>query len=108
MEWFRFYHDVVNDPKVQRLTPALFKHWVNCICLASSNDNRGTIPPVADVAFALRIKPGAAQAIIDNLISEGLFDRAENGVVSVHGWEQRQRQSDDVASRVRKHRVKST
>ena len=44
--WFRMYAEVVDDPKVQRLSPALFRAWVNVLCLAASN---GGVVPVNDV-----------------------------------------------------------
>ena len=33
MNWFRFYHGALHDPKVQSLRPELFKFWVNLLCL---------------------------------------------------------------------------
>jgi hypothetical protein len=35
--WFRVYDDVVDDPKVQRLEPSLFKALINLWCLTSAN-----------------------------------------------------------------------
>jgi len=35
--WFRVHDDLVDDPKVQRLDPRLFKALVNLWCLASAN-----------------------------------------------------------------------
>lgn len=104
MKWFRFYHDAVNDPKVQRLSPALFKHWVNLLCLSSQNEERGTLPPLSDIAFALRLKPSEASRILSELTKEGLFDQQEDGTFCAHNWTQRQRNSDDVSTRVRRHR----
>ena len=43
--WFRFYNEALDDPKVQKLPPALFKSWVNLLCLTARHD--GTLPPAA-------------------------------------------------------------
>ena len=47
--WFRFYDEALDDPKVQRLAPHLFKTWINLLCLASKED--GTMPSNDDIAF---------------------------------------------------------
>jgi hypothetical protein len=59
--WFRVYDDVVDEPKIQRLEPSLFKALINLWCLTSAN--RGVLPPIHEVAFKLRMKPpeGAAR-----------------------------------------------
>ena len=53
MKWFRFYADALDDPKVQRLPPPIFKTWVNLLCLASKNE--GNLPSAEECAFALRM-----------------------------------------------------
>jgi hypothetical protein len=104
MKWFRLYSSVLHDPKVQRLSPALFKHWVNLLCLASEQDERGMLPCVDDIAFALRIKPSEAAQVMTQLRRAGLVDSTEDGRDFPHNWPQRQRESDDVSTRVRRHR----
>lgn len=103
MEWFRFYHEVVDDPKVQRLAPPLFKHWVNLLCLAARNAERGTLPSLADLAFGLRLSEAKVRAILTDLEAAGLLDR-DGETLQVHGWTRRQKRSDDVSKRVAKHR----
>jgi hypothetical protein len=53
MKWLRLYSDVVSDPKVQRLAAERFKAWINLLCVAGQHD--GILPPMADLAFTLRI-----------------------------------------------------
>jgi hypothetical protein len=108
MKWFRFYSEALHDPKVQRLSPALFKHWVNLLCLACERDDEGRLPEtVDDIAFLLRIKPSEAQSVMTQLRRAGLIDTTPEGRDYPHNWPQRQRQSDDVAARVRRHRAAS-
>lgn len=106
MEWFRFYHEVVDDPKVQRLSPILFKHWVNILCLSSRNSDRGCVPSAPDLSFGLRLSESKVRSICAELIAVGLIDRdTENPVrLRVHAWTSRQKRSDDVTARVNKHR----
>lgn len=93
--WFRFYDDVVNDPKVQRLSPELFKAWVNILCVASKND--GKLPEISEISFTLRIKPERAYKILGDLRLAGLLEDVgdeENTVTRPHNWNGRQFKSD--------------
>lgn len=105
MRWFRFYSEALNDPKVQRLPPALFKHWVNILCLACERDDGGVLPTEEDIAFALRLKPSDAHTIMDQLATAGLVDRAPQGRAEAasgprdarwmpHNWAERQYAGD--------------
>lgn len=107
MNWFRFYHDALDDPKVQRLDPALFKSWVNLLCLASKADERGCLPSIEDIGFALRVSDDEAAQIIDELSRRGLID-GDECEREIHNWHGRQRRSDDVTARVQKHRKGET
>lgn len=102
MSWFRFYGEVINDPKVQKLTPTMFKHWVNVLCLASAHD--GVIPLPNDVAFAMRIGEGRAAEMLDELLALNLLDADDEGTLRPHNWSARQYKSDTSTERVRKHR----
>lgn len=104
MKWFRFYSEALDDPKVQRLSPALFKHWINLLCIVSENEPRGYLPDnVEDVAFKLRVKPSRAKRILSQLVDAGLFE-TQDGRYFSHNWTLRQRESDDSAPRVRRYR----
>ena len=102
--WFRFYAESINDPKVQRLPPHLFKTWVNLLCLTCANG--GNIPPISDVAFQLRMSEFDAQSQVDELIGLGLIDIATDKTLEPHNWKGRQFLSDTSNERVRKHRAK--
>ena len=103
--WFRVYDDLVDDPKVQRLDPPLFKTLINLWCVTSTND--GVLPPIDEIAFKLRIKPQKAQRVLDRLKTEGLIEDDETGT-HPHNWAGRQYKSDvgdpTAAQRMRRHR----
>jgi hypothetical protein len=103
MKWLRLYDDLLDDPKAQQLAPVLFKHWINLLCLASKSEPRGTLPAITDVAFRLRVTSQKARTILNELASVGMID-AEGETFQMHNWSERQRESDNVAARVRKHR----
>lgn len=100
--WFRAYSEALDDPKVQRLHPTLFKAWFNLLCLACQHD--GTLPSNDDIAFRLRVSVQDAQSYMDELIMAGLIDIRPDGSRTPHNWETRQFVSDSSTERVRKHR----
>ena len=103
MQWLRLYDEVLDDPKVQQLTPAMFKHWINLLCLANKGTPRGTLPSINSIAFRLRMSEQKAESIVNDFLALGLIELQES-VMIPHNWGTRQRASDDVAERVRKHR----
>lgn len=108
MKWFRFYSEAVNDPKVQRLPGDLFKLWVNLLCLANENSERGTLPAdIEDVAWRLRIDSDLLRQQLHTLQGMRLLDWSEDTeCYTCHNWEARQKVSDDVTARVNTHRNK--
>lgn len=100
--WFRFYDEALKDRKVQRLSPHLFKAWVNLLCLASKEG--GKIPCDDDVAYELNLSVQDAAQQVQDLILAGLIDIDMRGQRFPHNWAERQYISDTSAARVRKHR----
>lgn len=103
--WFRLYDEVVDDPKVQRLSPELFKSWINLLCLASRNN--GVLPPVIDLEFNLRMKREDIEKLVSELRQHGLIDETKKGVLKPHAWEKRQYKSDTSTDRVKRFRERS-
>jgi len=99
--WFRFYDGALDDPKVQRLSPQVFKGWVNVLCLASKS--KGKLPSLADIAFALRISDHEADTLMQALVSAGLIDDVGGSMVP-HRWYERQYEDTTNAERQRKFR----
>lgn len=89
--WWRAYDEAVDNPKLQRLPPVLFKAWFNLCCITSANG--GTLPPVADIAFKLRTSEAKVRTILSDLTSAGLIDADETGS-RPHNWRARQFISD--------------
>jgi hypothetical protein len=107
--WFRLYDELLDDPKVQRLAPADFKGWINILCLASRNG--GKLPPLCDIAFALRETDDAVSTLVERLRSAGLIVRRSGGSDGAYDapyrWEERQYKSDTSTDRVKRFRQRS-
>ena len=101
--WFRFYIEAIDDPKVQKLSPDIFKTWVNLLCLASAGD--GVLPGIDDMAFRLRLTEKVATDHVSKLRAQGLLDEMPSGLCP-HNWAARQFVSDVSTERVRKFREK--
>jgi hypothetical protein len=99
--WFRVYDNLIDDPKIQRLDPTLFKALINVWCLASAHG--GVLPSIEVIAFKLRIKPEKARRALNDLREAGLVDDDEKGA-HPHNWDQRQFISDGSTSRVKRFR----
>ena len=99
--WFRLYDEVLDDPKVQKLSPELFKFWINLLCLASKKD--GVLPDAEAVSFALRTPFHETRECLDSLFQCGLLDQNKKGMTP-HGWSKRQYKSDTSTDRVKRFR----
>ncbi len=102
--WFRLYTDILNDPKVQRLSADDFKGWINILAL--SKEHEGLLPSTDDVAFRLRITESEAERLVETLTNQGLLDPTDDGLTP-HNWDGRQFLSDDdptAALRARRYR----
>jgi len=105
MQWFRLYSDILEDPKVQNLPPELFKFWINILCVASKND--GKLPPIKDIAFALRMSESETQEALKGIQKAQLIDEKSNqhGItLAPHNWNKRQYKSDTSTERVKRFR----
>ena len=103
MRWFRLYDDVLNDPKVQKLSGETFKLWINVLCIASKHG--GVLPNLEDLAFELRLPTLVCKTEIDILKQAGLIDGDKK--LKPHGWEKRQYKSDTSTERVKRFRERS-
>lgn len=103
-QWFRMYAEVLDDPKVQRLSGDEFKAWVNILCLTAKHD--GNLPDVEDIGFALRLDAKRAEKLVSRLTSAGLLVETETGL-KPNKWDQRQYKSDVSTDRVKRFRERS-
>ena len=108
MKWFRLYSEVMNDPKVQSLRPELFKFWINLLCLANVQKERGSLPPTSEIAFQLRMRTDRVARFLSELQARQLLVTSASGPLKPHHWDVRQPQSDRVAERVKRHRQRSS
>lgn len=105
--WFRFYSEMLENRKVQRLKPPLFKHWVNLMALANLSQRRGYLPPIEDIAFRLRLSEEAVSQVIEELLALRLLDEDDDGY-AMHDWIEWQPDSDANLTPARATRAQRT
>lgn len=99
-QWFRFYDEALNDPKVQSLDGDTFKVWVNLLCVTSQCDGHIFFD---DIPFHLRMGDKQALAYCVKLADKGLLIPTEHGYIP-NGWDKRQYKTDTSAERTKAYR----
>ncbi len=100
--WFRMYDEVVDHPKVQRLSDSAFRAWVNLMCIASRGGGR-IGGDLEDLSFCLRKPRPRVRELLEVLVRAGLIN-AEGDDFRPHDWADHQYESDNAKERVRRHR----
>lgn len=100
--WFRMYDEVVDHPKVQRLSDGAFRAWINLMCVAARGGGRIT-GNLDDLGFSLRKSRPRVQELLDTLIRAGLMDVAGDDF-RPHDWDDHQYVSDSSSERVKRFR----
>lgn len=110
MKWLRLYHDTITDPKWRVIAaesgqplPAVLSVWMSMLINASEADERGTLQGWDDrmAAAAIDLRTDGVRAIreaMQGIVLDGL---------RLTGWDKRQKNSDNVAERVARHRSKA-
>lgn len=106
MKWFRFYTEVLDDPKIQRMPANLRWQWVKLLCLANLGTPRGRLPSTQDIAYRLRITREQADTLVVSLSHRGLIDEIDGRYVP-HNWDVRQPTYDLSTQRVKSYREKA-
>jgi len=100
--WIKLYLEILNDPKMSRLSDRLFRRTIELFLIAGSNDRSGVLPPVADIAWQLRQPLQKITADLQSLQDVGILTQ-ENGDWTVTNFELRQSPAD-AKERVRRYR----
>src|SRR5262245_52369151 len=101
-QWLRLYTDILQNRKVQRLPPELFKGWINLLALTKEND--GLLPSIEDVAFRLRMSDEEAESLIEALVERGLLE-SDGERLTPHNWDGRQYMDTTAAERAKRYRA---
>ena len=98
--WFRFHRKVVHNYTVQSLDPAMFRMWINLMCLA---DDDGLLPPIDAVSFALHETKESVSSAFQTLQNETLIE-TDGETFHIARWKEKQYKSDTSTERVKRFR----
>lgn len=91
LTWFRFHSDALDNPRLQKLDPDLFRIWVNlqCILAQEKNSTTGRLPDITEISFRLRMPIDLAVEKLDLLVDNGLISFKSETVGNGNGHENR-------------------
>lgn len=77
--WIKLYHEVLDDPKMCRLTDRLYRRTMELFLLAGKTGDDGSLPDVADMAWYLRIDEDALAQDLQELSEVGIVTQDDEG-----------------------------
>jgi len=106
MEWFRFYHNALNNPVLmEKLSGDDFRNYLKLQSVASQQTPRGSLPPdMADLAFLLRCPEADLYRILGELMRWELVVVESDGLLWIANWREMQFESDSSAQRTKRYR----
>jgi hypothetical protein len=108
MKWFRLYNEIIDDPKVAKLTDGEFRLFIYLMCVASESEKMGKIDMNVDqLAWRLRKKRKKIEQTVSKLTHLGILEVAGDVLIFVN-WQKRQRPSDSSTERVQRHRKRKS
>ncbi len=100
--WIKFYHEVLDDPKMATLPDRLWRRFYELCLIAGRNDQDGDIPETKQIAWTLRMQVDDLQSDLDELQKLGLINQIATGWNVTH-FSKRQSKLDS-AEKVRRYR----
>ena len=94
--WVKLYTEIVNDPKMGRLTDRQFRTCINLFALAGELDQDGALPDAADLAWRLRLQPADLTADLEALAAVNILTATPAGW-SISKWTERQAKAPSAA-----------
>lgn len=100
--WIKLYIEILNDPKMARLSDRLFRRTIELFLLAGAQGLDGLLPSLEDMAWQLRIFPQKLTAEMQALKEVDILDYSD-GSWNVVNFKSRQ-SPVDTNERVKRHR----
>jgi hypothetical protein len=95
MKWFRLWTDILDDPKMSRLSDDEYRAFTYLLAMAAEEEKEGHIPyDAADISWRIRLPLDLITRSLDKLLALEIIGPNGNGWKFIH-WEKRQFKSDD-------------
>ena len=103
--WLKLWHQYLDDPKIQRVAPALRAWHINLLCVACKEDANGKLPGIEKMVFLMRLSSDEIQGILNSLVESGLIELRVNSYW-IHDWDDWQERKSPAAIRQKRVRDK--
>lgn len=77
--WIKLYHEILDDPKMGRMSDVLFARCIKIFLLAGEHNQAGKLPPVDDMAWRLRTNPEQLESDLIELQKIGIVRLTDTG-----------------------------
>ena len=104
--WMKLYHEMLNDPKMGTMTDHLYRRTIELFLLAGQEDRDGLLPPLTQIAWALRTTVNDATLCLQELSELGIITKNPDGSYVVTNFAKRQDTNLSDAERAQKWREK--
>jgi DnaD/phage-associated family protein len=94
--WIKLYNEILDDPKMGRLPDYLWRRAVELFLLAGKTGTTGYLPPVEEMAWALRLEVPKLTQNLHSLAEIGVVHEAEPGKWVVTHFAKRQAAMSDA------------
>lgn len=101
--WIKLYHEIIDDPKMGRMSDSLWRRTIELFLLAGRNGNEGLLPSLHDISWALRISDDQLKSDLLELQKVNIVDVDKKGCWHVVNFSKRQAPAD-VKDRVAQYR----
>lgn len=91
--WIKLYHEMLDDPRMGRLSDTIYRRAVECFLLAGDRNLGGELPTVADMSWRLRVPQDELAEQLEALELMGILQRKADGEWLVAGFKKRQQAS---------------
>ena len=103
--WLKLWHQYLDDPKIQRVAPALRAWHINLLCVACKEDANGKLPGMEKMVFLMRLASDEIQDILNSLVESGLIELRVKSYW-IHDWDDWQSRKSPAAIRQKRVRDK--
>ena len=101
--WIKLYHEILDDPKMARLSDECWRRSIELFLLAGDYAKGGLLPAFADIAWRLRVDESAILQNLQELQSLGIVSESTSGDWYVTHFKERQN-ADSSIERMRRFR----
>jgi len=82
--WIKLYHEILHDPKMERLTDHQYRRCIELFLQAGESDMGGLLPHVADMAWTFRTTEEAILADLVDLSKVGIVNQNNGRWIVTH------------------------